>query len=174
MGLVTRWLLRVIRVAALISAFQAEQAVGFLSGRLFIDSIAQAIAAALVESRGVLRRPLRRVKCGLTPMQVAKVSEMIHSHLDRDLSLAELAAGLSTGYFSQMFRTATGQSPHQFVLAARIERAKELLKGSQRVIDVALRCGFRTQQHFARVFRATCNLSPTEYRRNERIAAVSA
>lgn len=108
-------------------------------------------------------------------MQVAKVSEMIHSHLDRDLSLAELAAaGLSTGYFSQMFRTATGQSPHQFVLAARIERAKELLKGSQRVIDVALRCGFRTQQHFARVFRATCNLSPTEYRRNEGIADVSA
>jgi AraC family transcriptional regulator len=36
------------RVAALISAFQADQAAGFLSGRLFIDSIAQALAAALV------------------------------------------------------------------------------------------------------------------------------
>jgi len=164
------------RVAALISAFQAEHAAGFLSGSLFIDSIAQAIAAALVESRGVLRRPLRRVKCGLTPMQVARVSEMIHSHLDRDLSLAELAAaaGLSTGYFSQMFRTATGQSPHQFVLAARIERAKSLLKGSQRVIDVALRCGFKTQQHFSRVFRTMCDVSPTEYRRHEGMADVSA
>jgi AraC family transcriptional regulator len=164
------------RVAALISAFQAEQAAGFLSGRLFIDSIAQALAAALVESRGVLRRPLRRVKCGLTPMQVAKVSEMIHSHLDRDVSLAELAAaaGLSTGYFSQMFRKSTGQSPHQFVLAVRIERAQELLKGSQRIIDVALSCGFQTQQHFARVFRAMCNVSPTEYRRNEGIADVYA
>ena len=72
--------------------------------------------------------------------------------------------------FSQMFRTATGQSAHQFVLAARIERAKELLKGSQRVIDVALSCGFQTQQHFSRVFRALCNLSPTEYRRREGIA----
>jgi len=94
---------------------------------------------------------------------------MIYGHLDRDLSLVELAAvaGLSTSYFSQMFRAATGQSPHQFVLAARIERAKELLKGSQRVIDVALRCRFNNQQHFARMFRATCNLSPTEYRRNE-------
>jgi AraC family transcriptional regulator len=134
------------------------------SGSLFIDSIAQALAAALVESRGVLRRPLRRAKRGLTPMQVAKVSEMIHSHLDRDLSLAELAAaaGPSTGYFSQRFRNATGQSHHQFVLAVRIERAKELLKGSQRVIDVALSCGFQTQQHFARVFRAMCNVSPTE------------
>jgi len=101
---------------------------------------------------------------------------MIHSHLDRDLSLAELAAaaGLSTGYFSQMFRTATGQSPHQFVLAARIERAKSLLKGSQRVIDVALRCGFKTQQHFSRVFRKMCDVSPTEYRRHEGMADVSA
>jgi AraC family transcriptional regulator len=109
-------------------------------------------------------------------MQVAKVSEMIHGHLDRDLSAVELAAvaGLSTSYFSQMCRTATGQSAHQFVLAARIERAKELLKGSQRVIDVALRCGFKTQQHFARVFRATCKLSPMEYHRNEGIADVSA
>ena len=63
-------------------------------------------------------------------MQVAKVCEMIYGHLDRDLSLVELAAvaGQSTSYFSQMFRTATGQSPHQFVLAARIERAKELLE----------------------------------------------
>src|SRR5260370_40460729 len=107
-------------------------------------------------------------------MKVVKVSEMMHSHLDRDLSLAELAAaaGLSTSYLSQMFRNATGQSPHQFVLAARIERAKGLLKGSKRVIDVALSCGFQTQQHFARVFRAMCNVSPTEYRRNEGIADV--
>src|SRR5260370_23875089 len=164
------------RVAALILAFQAEHAAGFLSGRLYVDSIAQALAAALVESRGVLRRPLRKVKCGLTPFQVAKLTEMLPSLLDRDLSLAELAAaaGLSTGYFSQMFRKSTGQSPHQFVLAARIDCAKELLKGSQRVIDVALSCGFQTQQHFARVFLAICSVSPTEYRRNEGIADATA
>jgi AraC family transcriptional regulator len=34
-----------------------------------------------------------------------------------------------------------------------------------RVLDVAVACGFKTQQHFARVFRQLCGASPTEYRR---------
>jgi hypothetical protein len=33
-----------------------------------------------------------------------------------------------------------------------------------RVLDVAVACGFKTQQHFARVFRRVCGASPTEYR----------
>jgi len=32
------------------------------------------------------------------------------------------------------------------------------------MLDVALACGFKTQQHFARVFRQVCGASPTEYR----------
>jgi AraC family transcriptional regulator len=35
-----------------------------------------------------------------------------------------------------------------------------------RVLDVAVACGFKTQQHFARVFRRICGTSPTEYRRD--------
>jgi len=64
-----------------------------------------------------------------------------------------------------MFRKSTGQSPHQFVLRHRVERAKEILRTPElRVLDVAVACGFKTQQHFARVFRQMCGISPTEYR----------
>jgi AraC-like DNA-binding protein len=57
-------------------------------------------------------------------------------------------------------------SPHQFVLRQRIERGKEMLRERQaRVLDVAIACGFKTQQHFARVFRQLCGASPREYRR---------
>jgi AraC family transcriptional regulator len=35
-----------------------------------------------------------------------------------------------------------------------------------RVLDVAVACGFKTQQHFAQVFRDVCGVSPTEYRRD--------
>jgi AraC family transcriptional regulator len=35
-----------------------------------------------------------------------------------------------------------------------------------RVLDVAVACGFKTQQHFAQVFRDVCGVSPTQYRRN--------
>jgi AraC family transcriptional regulator len=64
-----------------------------------------------------------------------------------------------------MFRKSTGESPHQFVLRHRVERAKEMLRATEeRVLDVAVACGFKTQQHFARVFRRMCGASPTEYR----------
>ena len=64
-----------------------------------------------------------------------------------------------------MFRQSTGQSPHQFVVRERIERAKEMLRAAEaRVLDVAVACGFKTQQHFARVFRKICGASSTEYR----------
>jgi len=38
-----------------------------------------------------------------------------------------------------------------------------------RMLDVALACGFKTQQHFARVFRQLCGASPTEYLPLDRI-----
>jgi AraC family transcriptional regulator len=75
--------------------------------------------------------------------QLAKVTEAIHSRIERGFSLPDMAevAGRSTAYFSQMFRGSNGQAPHQFVLNARIERAKELLLTSElRVIDIAVSC----------------------------------
>src|ERR1700730_12373989 len=66
-----------------------------------------------------------------------------------------------------MFRKSTGETPHHFLLRHRIERAKEMLcDANTRVLDVAVACGFKSQQHFARVFRRMCGASPTEYRQN--------
>jgi AraC family transcriptional regulator len=93
--------------------------------------------------------------------------ELVHAEMEGDLSLEELAdaAGLSITHFSQTFRESTGQSPHQFVLHRRVDLAKEMLRAAEmRVLDVAVACGFKTQQHFARVFRRVCGASPTEYR----------
>jgi len=95
------------------------------------------------------------------------VKEFVHAKMEDELSLRELAqsVGLSTPHFSEMFRNSTGESPHQFVLRQRVERAKEMLREAEmRVLDVAVACGFKTQQHFARVFRRICGASPTEYR----------
>jgi serine phosphatase RsbU (regulator of sigma subunit) len=104
---------------------------------------------------------------GLTPASVRRVTELVHAKIEDGLTLDEMAesAGLSTSYFSQMFRKSTGETPHQFLLRLRVERAKEMLRdGNARILDVAVACGFKTQQHFARVFRRMCGGSPTEYR----------
>jgi AraC family transcriptional regulator len=89
--------------------------------------------------------------------------------LEDELGLDELArsVGLSTTHFARMFRKSTGETPHQFVLRQRLERAKAMLRApGERILDVAVACGFKTQQHFAQAFRDTCGVSPTRYRQD--------
>jgi AraC family transcriptional regulator len=75
------------------------------------------------------------------------------------------SVNLSVAHFPEMFHKSTGHTPHQFVLRQRVARAKEILRSADtRVLDVAVACGFKTQQHFARVFRQLNGISPTEYR----------
>jgi AraC family transcriptional regulator len=155
------------RVGALVGAVDAERIAGFPSGRLFLDSVEQALAVALVNGFGVSPPLLRIYRGGLTPSRLRKVTGLVHAKFDDDLTLEQMAeaADLGRTRFSQMFRRSTGQSPHQFVLNHRVERAKEMLHSDEmRILDVAVACGFKTQQHFARVFRQICGISPTEYR----------
>jgi AraC family transcriptional regulator len=155
------------RVDALVATVNAESAAGFPNGRLFLDSVEQALAVALVNGYAVRRPSPRIYRGGLTPARLRRVTDLVEAKIDEDLSLEEMAESveLSRAHFSQMFRKSTGQSPHQFVLRHRVEHAKEILRtGDLRVLDVAVTCGFKTQQHFARVFRQMCGISPTEYR----------
>jgi len=91
---------------------------------------------------------------------------LVQARLEGDLSLDEMAqsVGLSTAHFARVFRKSTGETPHQFVLRQKLERAKAMLHAPDaRVLDVAVACGFKTQQHFAQVFRDICGISPTGY-----------
>src|SRR5215469_10279008 len=156
-----------VRLAALVKAVNAERIAGFPSGRLFLDSIEQAIAAALVEAFAGQSRSVRPLRGGLGPARLRTIKELVHAKIEDELTLIEMARSveLSPAHFSRMFRESTGDTPHQFVLRNRIERAKEMLRApGARVLDVAVACGFKTQQHFARVFRHVCGTSPTEYR----------
>jgi AraC family transcriptional regulator len=155
------------RVRALVAAAEADLASGSPAGRIYTDSIGRALAAALMHSQGLLRSPVRHYRGGLSPVQLRRVTSFVHENLHEDVSLMQMAgeAQLSPAYFSQMFRQSTGVAPHQFVLRARVARAKELLlKEDARVLDVAIACGFQTQQHFAKVFRSLCKMSPTQFR----------
>jgi AraC family transcriptional regulator len=157
------------RLGALVAAAHAEMVAGFPSGRLFLDSVEQAMAITLVNGHAVRHRPVQVYKGGLGSARLRRIKELVHAKMEDDLSLDELAqwVGLSTAHFARMFRKSTGESPHQFVLRQRIERAKAMLRApNARVLDVAVACGFKTQQHFAQVFRDVCRVSPTEYRQD--------
>jgi AraC family transcriptional regulator len=157
------------RLGALVAAAHAEMVAGFSSGRLFLDSIEQAMAIALVNGHAVRHRPVQMYKGGLGSARLRRIKELVHAKMEDDLSLDEMAQsiGLSTAHFARMFRKSTGETPHQFVLRQRVERAKAMLRApGARVLDVAVACGFKTQQHFAQVFCDVCGVSPTQYRRD--------
>jgi AraC family transcriptional regulator len=154
------------RLAALIVAVNAERIAGFPSGRLFLDSVELALAAALVDAYAGRSFSVRPFRGGLGPARLRTIKELVHAKMEDELTLIEMARSveMSPPHFSKMFRKSTGETPHQFVLRHRIERAKEMLcTRGVRILDVAVACGFKTQQHFARVFRRLCGTSPREY-----------
>src|SRR5712672_477203 len=157
------------RLGALVTVVHAEMVAGFPSGRLFLDSIEQAMAVALVSGQTVRYRPVRISRGGLGPARLRRITDLVHSRLEDELGLDDLAqsVGLSTAHFARMFRKSAGETPHQFVLRQRLERAKAMLRApGARILDVAVACGFKTQQHFAQVFRDVCGFSPTGYRQD--------
>src|ERR1700723_4706766 len=157
------------RLSAMVAAVHAEIVAGFPSGRLFLDSVEQAMAVALVNDHAVRHRPVQISRGGLGPARLRRIRELVRAKMEDELSLDEMAqsVGLSTAHFARMFRKSTGQTPHQFVLRQRVERAKAMLRTpGARVLDVAVACGFKTQQHFAQVFCDVCGVSPTRYRQD--------
>lgn len=111
----------------------------------------------------------------LFQVQARSERDMLVDHMARQLtrdlqsppSLAELASALhfSENYLIRIFRESMGITPHAYVNAARIRKAKLLLSTSNITADrVAYECGFADYAHFYRMFRRDIGCSPKEYR----------
>jgi AraC-like DNA-binding protein len=75
------------------------------------------------------------------------------------------AAGLSRAHFSREFRRAFGESPHQYLLTRRLERAAALLRNTDRsVADICFSVGLQSVGSFTTSFTRTFGKSPTVYR----------
>ncbi|MCS0628679.1 AraC family transcriptional regulator [Telluria mixta] len=143
---------------------QAEDHAAHPGGRLFADSLASALAVRLV----ALQSPLTPVPARALPAwRLRHVIDYVDAHLDRDLTLAELAAvaGFSPSHFKALFKQATGTPVHRFVLERRVERARlRLLEGQDSVTAIALDCGFAHPSHMARWMRRLLGFSPSQLR----------
>lgn len=155
------------RLSSLLYALERERMNGYPAGRLFVDGIEQALAAILVNYDGITCRASQVFKGGLAPYRMKRVNEFIQARIEEEITLNELAqaAGLSPSHFCSLFRKTLGTTPHQYVLGRRIQHAKTLLSDPGRsILDVALASGFRTHQHFSRIFHRFTGASPSGYR----------
>lgn len=84
-----------------------------------------------------------------------------------DWRLADLArlSGISAHHLVECFTREVGVPPHRYLLAVRLDRAKEMLTGSDiSITELALELGFCSSQHFAATFKRLTGETAQRYR----------
>lgn len=134
--------------------------------RLYVDAIANALAAHLIQYYSVRKPTLQEYSGGLSRRKLERAIDYIHANIDRDLGLQELAnlVGMSPRYFAMLFKQSTGFSPHQYVIRTRIDLAKTLLKqGRISIADIAQNVGFANQSHLNLHFKRLVGVTPKQF-----------
>lgn len=104
----------------------------------------------------------------LTQKQARLIVSYIQEHLASKILMSDLTAlvGLSQTSLLQRFKTSFRQPPHQYVMEARIKRARELLETSNaQLVEIAGLCGFSDQAHFSVTFKRLVGVTASRYRR---------
>lgn len=146
------------------------------SSQLFVEQVSLAIVTHLVHAYGGNQLPSRRETRGLDPVQERRAKELLMSRLNGEITLEELAreCGLSRSHFARAFKQTTGESAHRWLIARRVERARELLLNSELPIaEIGSQLGFADQSHFTRVFHRSVGMTPAAWRRQRREGPVS-
>ncbi len=134
---------------------------------LYAQTTAQMVVVHLLRHYATNQVVVKEHKQGLTMKQMQRVKEYIQVNLTKDLTLEDLAeqTGYSPYHFARLFRQATGDTPHQFVIRHRIKEAQHLLRNTDLPIaQIAIETGFTHQSHLTRVFKRFVSTTPKAFR----------
>lgn len=131
-----------------------------------LGQVAMLLSAHLLQRYcGSTQITMRR---GLRTWQKIRAEELLRSRLERNVTVAELAAAcsVSVSHFARGFRRSFGLSAHQYLIRLRLERAKALLTGTTKPLaEIAHLCGFCDQAAFTRTFARAERMAPSLWRR---------
>lgn len=133
-------------------------------------------AAEAPDEEAVVRLVAACLKAGARPApppvaeqrRLREVADLIDARPAETLSLSEMAgmAGLSRYHFIRAFRAATGETPRQYQIAARLRAAADRLADTcAPITEIALDVGFNDISHFNATFRQAFGMSPRTWRR---------
>jgi AraC family transcriptional regulator len=155
-------------VVDLVLRLQAQALESQPWGKLYVEALSLTLAS-YVYGRYARHTPLLADGVGLAQGQTEQLIAFIEDNIGNAIALAELAhlVGYSPAHFSRLFKRTFGMSPHQYILARRVERAKAMLKHRSRsILEVALACGFASQAHLNAAFKLRTGVTPGVYRRS--------
>lgn len=97
--------------------------------------------------------------------------QFINQNLEEELKVSDIAraANVSESECLRSFRRLTGVPPMRYVQQLRMQKAAEMLTNTElTVTEIAAACGFADLSYFTKVFKSSCNTTPTDYRNNRR------
>jgi len=106
-------------------------------------------------------------RVGLVDRRIRRSVELMHTQLDQELTLKQLAAAsyLSPFHFARLFKKLTGASPHNYLAGIRATRAQLLLAETDlSVTEIGARVGYLSGSHFTKAFRLATGATPREFR----------
>lgn len=102
---------------------------------------------------------------------IDKALQLVNRNYAKELTDSEMAryVGLSTSHFRHLFRMATGQPFHKYLMSVRLEKARQMLMDHDLgVSEIARSVGFASSAHFTRTFVKRFNVPPSAIRQSAR------
>lgn len=101
--------------------------------------------------------------------KIKQAIDYIQENYDKDLNMAVVSNHISMNYslFSYLFKEYTGSNFVNYIKGIRMQEAKKLLEETDlRINEISAKIGYDNEKHFMRIFKASCGVSPSEYRKN--------
>jgi AraC family transcriptional regulator len=144
-------------------ALRAGVQTGAAFDRIYGEALSTGLAVHLLREYGAAVPGLKKQYRGLPREKLLRAVEYIQDHLATDLTVSRIAQAvyISPYHFTKLFKQSTGQSPHRYVVEARVRKAKELLStGKFTISEAAYQVGFADQSHLTRHFKRVFGLPP--------------
>jgi AraC family transcriptional regulator len=156
-------------------ALRAGIQTGAALDRMYGEALSTALAVHLLREYGAAVLGPKRKYGGLPREKLVRAVEYIQDQLDTDLTVSGIAQAvcLSPYHFTRLFKESIGQSPYQYVIDARVRKAKELLTtGKFTISEAAFHVGFADQSHLTRHFKRVFGLPPKRLLSRRRLEIV--
>jgi AraC family transcriptional regulator len=133
---------------------------------IYVEALVNALQAHMLRGPGARTGAIPTAD--FSARRIHQVMNAILQNPGEDHSLEKMAevAGVTAPHFCRIFKKASGTTPHQYVMRAKLDRAQQLLSGSNASLaHIAESLGFTSQSHFTRAFRQFTGETPSEFRR---------
>ncbi|WP_437730520.1 helix-turn-helix domain-containing protein [Sorangium sp. So ce1335] len=138
-------------------------------GAVYVQSLCLTLASYVAARYGAgAKAEMSLRSASLSSGQRTQIERFVDRELSSNFGLVDLArlVGYSPDHFSRLFKHAYHQTPYQYVLSRRIEKAMTMLRDERMSIaEIALACGFSNQGHLTTAFKRRTGTTPGAYRK---------